>query len=268
MGKYNGILLASDYDGTLASSDGTIPERVRTAIREFIMEGGRFTVSTGRTLLGFHAYDPQLMNAPVILANGGMIYDYTTKTIVDLRGLDESCVPSIRKIRDRFPNLAIEMYAPDDTCCIHLNERSRRHFAGHLIVPREIDEPSEASFPCAKVMLGGLEEDIAAAQKFLAAECPELGFVPTHGTLLEVLHPGVNKGTALLRLAERLKIAPEKIYVVGDGDNDVDMLKAAAAAFVPENGDNAAKSYATYIVCSNDNGAVADAIEMIEKITQ
>lgn len=267
MGKYNGILLASDYDGTLAASDGTIPERVRTAIRRFLMEGGRFTVSTGRTRLGFHAYDPELMNAPVILANGGMIYDYTTKTIVDLYGLDENCIPSLRKVRDRFPNIAIEMYAPDDTCCIHLNERSRCHFAGHRIVPREINEPAEASFPCAKIMFGGTEEDITAAQKFLVEKCPELGFVPTHGTLLEVLRPGVNKGTALLRLAKRLGIAPEKIYVVGDGDNDVDMLKVAAASFVPENGDNAAKSYATYIVCSNNDGAVADAIEAIEKFT-
>lgn len=267
MGKYSGILLASDYDGTLAAGDGTIPERVRTAIRGFIAEGGRFTVSTGRTLLGFHAYDHELMNAPAILANGGMIYDYTTKTIVDLSGLDERCIPGLRKVRDRFPELAIEMYAPHDTCCIHLNERSRRHFAGHRIVPREIKDPAEASFPCAKVMFAGREEDIAAAQEFLTSECPELGFVPTRGTLLEVLRPGVGKGTALLRLAELLGIAPENVYAVGDGDNDVDMLKAAAAAFVPENGDDAAKVCATCIVCSNDDGAVADAIERIGRIT-
>ena len=76
MGKFSGILLASDYDGTLAAGDGTIPERVRQAIRAFIAEGGRFTVSTGRTLLGFHAYDPELINAPAILANGG-IYEST-----------------------------------------------------------------------------------------------------------------------------------------------------------------------------------------------
>ncbi len=270
MGKYSGILLASDYDGTLAASDGTIPGRVRQAIRAFIAEGGRFTVSTGRTLPGFHAYDPDLMNAPVLLANGGMIYDYAAGTVTELLGLDDGCIPDLRKVCDRFPELAVEMYGwnPDrvphaDTCCIHLNDRSRRHFEGHRIVPREICDPAEASFPCAKVMFAGREEDIAAAQEFLAAECPSFGFVPTKGTLLEVLRPGVNKGTTLLRLAEHLGIARENVYVIGDGDNDIDMLKIAAAAFVPANGDPAAKKHASYLVCSNDDGAVADAIERI-----
>ncbi len=273
MGKYSGILLASDYDGTLAASDGTIPERVRQAIRGFIAEGGRFTVSTGRTLPGFHAYDPDLMNAPVLLANGGMIYDYSAQTVTELPGLDDGCIPDLRKVCGRFPELAVEMYGwnPDrvphaDTCCVHLNDRSRRHFEGHRIVPREIADPAEASFPCAKVMLAGREEDIAAAQEFLAADCPSLGFVPTKGTLLEVLRPGVNKGTTLLRLAEHLGILRENVYVIGDGDNDIDMLKIAAAAFVPSNGDPAAKVYATYHVCSNDDGAVADAVEIIGKL--
>ncbi|MBO5126653.1 MAG: HAD hydrolase family protein [Clostridia bacterium] len=262
MGRFSGILLASDYDGTLAARDGTIPERERQAIRMFIAEGGRFTVSTGRTLLGFHAYDPDLINAPAILANGGMIYDYSSREITELLGLDETCIPDLRKVSGRFPELAIEMYAPDDTCCIHLNERSRRHFEGHRIVPREIEDPAEASFPCAKVMLGGSAEDIAAAQEFLAG-CPSLSFVPTKGTLLEVLRPGVNKGTTLLRLAEHLGIAPGNVYAVGDGDNDADMLKAAAAAFVPANGDEAAKACASCMVCSNDDGAVADAVGII-----
>ncbi len=262
MGKYSGVLLASDYDGTLAANDGTIPERVRQAIRAFIAEGGRFTVSTGRTLLGFHAYDPELINTPAILANGGMIYDYSSGTVTELLGLDETCIPDLRKVAERFPELAVEMYAPDDTCCIHLNERSRRHFEGHRIVPREIGDPSEASFPCAKVMFGGSADDIRAAQEFLA-ECPSLSFVPTKGTLLEVLRPGVNKGTTLRRLAELLGIAPENVYAVGDGDNDADMLKAAAAAFVPANGDAEAKVCADYLVCSNDDGAVADAIGII-----
>ena len=76
----------------------------------------------------------------------------------------------------------------------------------------------------------------------------------------------MNKGTTLLRLAEHLGIARENVYVIGDGDNDIDMLKIAAAAFVPANGDPAAKKHASYLVCSNDDGAVADAIEIIGKL--
>lgn len=268
MGKYSGILLASDYDGTLAAGDGSIPSNVRQAIRHFLAEGGVFTVCTGRTLRGFHAYDPELMNVPVILAGGGMIYDYASGTVLELSGLDERTVSGLRKIRDRFPALAIELYAPEDTCCIRLNERSRRHFEGHRIVPREIGDPAEASFPCAKIMLAGAEEDIEAAQPFLAAECPEMEFIPTRGTLLEIMRPGISKGTAVLRLAELLKIPPENVYAIGDGDNDLEMLKAAASSFVPENGHPAAKACASYIVSSNNDGAVADAIGLLETIAK
>ena len=114
-------------------------------------------------------------------------------------------------------------------------------------------------------MFGGSADDILAAQAFLSENCPTLGFVPTDGTLLEVLRPGTGKGTTLLRLAQLLGIAPENIFAIGDGDNDIDMLKAAHAAFVPANGHPAAKACASCLVCSNDDGAVADAIEHIKK---
>lgn len=266
MGKYSGILLASDFDGTLAASDGTIPERVRQAVAEFIAKGGRFTVSTGRTALGFHAYDAALINAPVILANGGMIYDYAAEKIVRSDGLDDTCIPDLRKVRDRFPNAAVEMYTIKEACCIHLSGRSRRHFAGQRIVWRGIDDPSEVEFPCVKIMFGAAPDEIQQIQKFMRENCPTLGFVPTPGEFLEVLRPGINKGSALCRLAETLGLEMRNVYAIGDSDNDLDMLKVASAAFVPKNGDDIAKACATYIVCSNNDGAVADAIEVIERI--
>ena len=58
MGKFDGILLCSDWDGTLF--DGTsIPENNVEAIRYFQRNGGTFTLSSGRyaghfTMLSFN----------------------------------------------------------------------------------------------------------------------------------------------------------------------------------------------------------------------
>ena len=48
MGKFDGLLLASDFDDTLYGLDLRIPERNLEAIRYFTGEGGRFAVATGR----------------------------------------------------------------------------------------------------------------------------------------------------------------------------------------------------------------------------
>ena len=53
--KFKNVLLASDFDGTLADSDGKIPESVISAIKYFMSEGGRFTVCTGRIYQYFSA---------------------------------------------------------------------------------------------------------------------------------------------------------------------------------------------------------------------
>ena len=43
MGKFSGVLLATDYDDTLYSSDCTISQENRQAIARFVAEGGPLT---------------------------------------------------------------------------------------------------------------------------------------------------------------------------------------------------------------------------------
>ncbi|MEW6755221.1 MAG: HAD family hydrolase [Candidatus Latescibacterota bacterium] len=45
--------------------------------------------------------------------------------------------------------------------------------------------------------------------------------------LLEIMHPEVNKGTALLWLSRALGIPPAQVLAVGDGNNDLPMLRQA-----------------------------------------
>ena len=47
MGKFDGLLLASDFDDTLFDGGVSIPGRNLEAIRYFTGEGGYFTVATG-----------------------------------------------------------------------------------------------------------------------------------------------------------------------------------------------------------------------------
>ena len=86
MGKFEGVLLASDFDDTLVGGSCMLSPGNRAALEHFIREGGRFTVATGRARRTFAPYAGTVpINAPVILSNGALLYDFSTgRTVVDL----------------------------------------------------------------------------------------------------------------------------------------------------------------------------------------
>ncbi|MBQ1272136.1 MAG: HAD hydrolase family protein, partial [Clostridia bacterium] len=64
MGRFDGILICSDVDGTLAEGKN-IPEKNLEALRYFQSEGGLFTLATGRPA-GYESVLGVPLNAPVI----------------------------------------------------------------------------------------------------------------------------------------------------------------------------------------------------------
>ena len=86
MGKFDGVLLASDFDNTLLNTEtarrtgAEVPEvsrRNREALEYFMAGGGRFAIATGRALAAFIKFADQVpMNAPGIVCNGAALYDF------------------------------------------------------------------------------------------------------------------------------------------------------------------------------------------------
>ena len=123
MGRFDGVLLASDFDNTLIyteealRSGAPVPSlspRNREALEWFMAEGGRFTVATGRALAAFVNYAGGVpMNAPAVICNGAAIYDFQKKEYLDYALLDEDARRRGQIILDRFPPLAVEAYHID-----------------------------------------------------------------------------------------------------------------------------------------------------------
>lgn len=266
MGKFDKVLIASDFDGTLKNDAGEISKANRNAIAYFISEGGYFTVSTGRTYQGFHLYDPSYINAPVLLANGGMAYDYAKGEIAFFDGLGEESFEALRGVRDKFPTASIEMYPFNETYAINLTDDSHRHFTSQDIEYSVVDDPAAVPCPWQKVMIGSDKKTSNKIQEYLKTFDGSPSFLPTEGSFIEVLKEGVDKGTGLLKLADFLGVPHNQAYAVGDGYNDVEMLQAATAAFVPANGDNFAKAEADYMVRSNNDDALEHVIEILDSL--
>ena len=264
--KFDGVMLATDFDGTLNDDSGSTPQCVLDAICCFTEQGGIFTACTGRTYQGMQRYGYKaLFNAPVLLSNGAMAYDYRTDEIVFLDGIGDEGVAFVRAFSAAFPDVSVEMYPFDETYAVHLSPDSERHFTNQGIAFTAIDDPAAAPRPWAKVMFGCPNGRSAAVQDWLRGR-DDVAFLETRGNFVEVLRHGVHKGSGLLKLADRLGVAHADVYAAGDGYNDVDMLRAAAGAFVPCNGSPEALSAATRIVRSNNDGAIAHAIEILDDL--
>ena len=57
----------------------------------------------------------------------------------------------------------------------------------------------------------------------------------SHWSNLEIIQPGVNKGTGLARLAAHYGIEREEVMAFGDHWNDAEMLEWAGESFAMEN---------------------------------
>ncbi len=263
--KFSGCLIASDYDGTLYNSEGVITQQVRDKIAYFIANGGRFTVSTGRTIRGFHAYEPSYINAPVLLANGSTAYDYGDDKLCFMNPVGEEIFDALRDIANEFSDVSIEMYSYSESFVINKSEVSHHHFTAQSIIYAAVSDPSEAKPPWQKVMIFAGDKS-AEVQQYIGQKWPEVHFLPTTGDYIEIMQQGVDKGTGLFRLADCLNIQHDKVFAVGDGFNDAEMLFAAKIGFVPKNGSPQALAAADMVVRSNDDGAVAHVIEILDEI--
>ena len=278
MGKFDGVLLASDFDNTLLYTEDSLrtgapvpplPERNREALKYFMAQGGRFAIATGRALPAFlrHAGDVP-MNAPGVVCNGAAIYDFEKGEYLDAALLDDQARQRGQAVLDRFPSVAVEAYHIDNV--IHVvrpNAISRQH--EHMTHVSLTEAPSlpEVPLPLGKLLFEADHETLEGVLAFLTeqgwAEDYELIFSVSH--LLEMTIQGASKGGMVRRLAARLGISMEHVYCAGDEANDLSMLHAAAEGFAPANASPAVRESGATVVCDAREGAIADVIAILDR---
>ena len=264
MGRFSGRFLLADFDGTFTGNDGQIPQANIDAAKYFISEGGLFTICTGRTAQGFRRYDPAYINAPVVVGNGAAAFDYGTGRPVFADCIGPEGIDLVRKLRDNYPEVPLEMYPFGKAFAIHANEITVRHLTSQSITYFEISDPAGAEPPWQKIMLStgsdtGLSLEI---QRFIAGNADGLYAIPTTGTWVEIVREGVSKASGMFRLADILGVERKNVACCGDGYNDVSMLEAAVS-FAPSDGDPLALAAAGTVGCGRDEGIVAYAVEAL-----
>ena len=266
MKLFEGKLILTDLDGTYLFDDHHIAEENRAAARYFMDNGGLFTVATGRSKAGMEHFFPELeINAPAILYNGSVIYDFTRKADVLDTCVGETGFRLCKALEARFPDAGIEVYADHTPYVAQDSFWTRRHFQ-NVKMPWNPCPAEDIPQPWLSLVVTGEEERLPLMADFIETQFPGqffLQFSSPH--MLEIMHPQANKGAAARHLWELLGIEPENVYVAGDGTNDVQLLKSALHSCAPADACPEVLSIARHILPKYKNHAIAHLIACIEK---
>jgi len=94
------------------------------------------------------------------------------------------------------------------------------------------------------------------------AEREGLGLFDT-GFAYHVVAPDVDKGAALVAVADALGTTPEAFAAVGDSENDVGLLEAVGRSFAVANADDAARTTADTVLSGAHGDGVREALSVL-----
>ena len=268
MGRFDGVMILSDMDGTLLGTDHQLGEANVQAARYFMEQGGRFSVATGRVKRAMEFFMPRLqLNAPAVLFNGSVVYDFQQNAPVSVQVVEhEAAMAFARDIMAHFPDVGVEVFLAEDEYVAQINERTRKHFA---FIRQEITERAleDIPQPWVKFNLTGEPPRMKEVEAYCRRHYTGQYFMEFSAPyFFEVMGGGANKGTGARIACAHCGIAPEHLYTMGDNFNDKELLAAAHMSFAPENAVPEIRQAADRILPDCDHGALAAAVEILEGI--
>ncbi|MEU4801580.1 HAD family hydrolase [Actinosynnema sp. NPDC023587] len=220
-------LVALDIDGTITPAGREdIAPAVRAAVGRAVDHGAHVVLATGRSLIGTRpiADDLGLRDTTAICSNGAVWWDTAAREVVRELGFDAG--PTVGLLRGLFPgavfaterigvgNLSLGRF-PDGDLWGEVHQVSAAELTADT-TPRLVMR-----------WTGRTPEEVAL--RMLDVELPGVTWwVDNTEPWVTVSPSGVTKGSALEDLRVRLGVPEEDTLAIGDGHNDVEMLKWAA----------------------------------------
>ena len=267
MGKFDGVLLVSDFDDTLYGADLRVPPANVEAIDYFTRGGGTFTVATGRAHPTFAPHARCVaINAPVILSNGSALYDFSAGRMVYETFLPDRAREDLQEVARAVPEIGFEAYHHDDIYVYQPNAVTRNHLGRAGMGAAEVPI-AQMPLPWSKVILQQSNDVLLRVQRYMLERWGDLyEVIFSNLVLLELTRKGSNKGGMVDYLVKYLGMDPKKVYCVGDNQNDIPMLARSAVPFAPANCAPEVKDWGARVLCSCEEGCLAQVVEELDKI--
>lgn len=254
-------MLVTDVDGTLLDKEGKVPEETKLVLRALRERGFITTIATGRMLATAEPVAREIMiNAPLICYNGALIIDiYTGHKILERYIPSEVLIKGIKILEDYRYEIGI--YHNDILLIDELNDRTGWYIEANRGIEYKVvgnlqEYVMATSISTPKIFgIGELGEYATVPEDLVDDLSEDFEVTYAGGGHLEINLKGVNKGSGVKFLSEAFKIDRNDVICIGDGHNDVSMLKYAGLGIAMGNADERIKAHADYITVPNtENG--------------
>ena len=228
-------LVALDIDGTLFAnvpSTGVVEETMRPAVVEAVHRaydaGAHVVLATGRSTSGVTpvwdmiGLPPDGARVLSVASNGSVTFAYPPLEVRSTETFDASEI--VGMLMQHVPNAAVAVEE------VGVGYRINRPFPeGEITGTMTLQTVEElVAQPVTRVII---RDPHSSEEEFLAL-AEKLGL---HGTnyfigwtaWLDIAPEGVSKASALAGVAAELGVAPDDVLAIGDGRNDVEMLRWA-----------------------------------------
>ncbi|MCQ9162567.1 MULTISPECIES: HAD family hydrolase [unclassified Arthrobacter] len=222
-------LVALDVDGTLVDHDGTMTAAVRDAATAVVDAGHEVVIATGRSLGAMLPVVEQIgmVRGYGVCSNGGVTvrldpaldrgYEVVERVTFSPRA-------ALTTLREKIPGARFALEDGEG----NFLSTSRFQDASFGIEARGVDFNHLLDARAVRVVVNSAEastEDFSAA--IAAAGLHGVAYAVGWSAWLDIAAYGVTKATALEKLRAGMGIDPGLTVAVGDGSNDIDMLRWA-----------------------------------------
>lgn len=271
MGNLKYKLICIDLDGTLLNDDKEVSFEDIQVIEEAVKSGVVVCITTGRILKFTERYNDILnISTPVIASNGGIIYYNNEEFEINTLTIEE--ILKIKKIASKY-NVDVYLNTEDSIIC---EGNIPNDYSYKVLNEKFIDKYKVKvieNYPFKKIFSNGksnvvkaicinkndLEEVRRVREKLEVSTKFQVSSAEYE--YCEINPKGVSKGGAVEKLAKKLNIKMNEVICIGDGGNDLEMLKKAGLSVAMKNSMICIKEIADYITDSNNDHGVGNAIK-------
>jgi len=256
-------LIVCDLDGTLLNTEHVMSDANREALKKAQAEGVQVVIATGKTRYGAESVIAALdLKTPGIFVQGLIIANPDGKTRYQTT-LDPIVA---RKIITSVEQRGLTVIAYSGN---RLLVKSSGTMADQIA---EYGEPMPeavgplvnilSTTPINKLVVIGDVKKVKSVRWQLSKQVGEdVSFTSANiKQTLEILPFGASKGKSMLALLREMQINPDQVMAIGDGENDLDMIRFAGVGVAVGNAFEGLKEIADEVVASNDDDGVAEAI--------
>lgn len=244
-GKLKKDIVFSDYDGTIYITESNMEKNIK-AIKEYRNLGGKFVIVTGRSKTSVSNVIKQY-NIPydyIISNNGAVIFNSDIVKIYE-QVISKDISNKIIEYLKTKENIEIFFYDDGDKVEYHNQDLLKiRIKTSDYELAQIIEDEVNSIF----------KDAVKAHSTF-----PGMYYDNHDFALIDIVSRNAGKENAIKKLLEVLNIGKEQVVTIGDGRNDIAMIKEYKG-YSMETAENDVKESASKIFAS-----VADALEYLRK---